>query len=72
MALHSGNMGLKQGLENVVEAARMAQTPVRFVLMGDGSQRAELERLAVGVPALQLLPPADSADFPDVLAAATY
>lgn len=70
VALHSGNMGLKQGLDNVVEAARLAQAPVRFVLMGDGSQRGELEWLGAGVPALQLLPPADSADFPDVLAAA--
>lgn len=70
IALHSGNMGLKQGLENVIEAARLAQPPVRFVLMGDGSQRAELERLGARLPALQLLPPVDSADFPDVLAAA--
>lgn len=70
VALHSGNMGLKQGLDNIVAAARLASPPVRFVLMGDGNQRAELERLGSGVPALQFLPPADSADFPDVLTAA--
>ena len=37
IALHAGNMGVKQGLENVVEAARQAdatRSPVRFVLLG--------------------------------------
>lgn len=64
IALHSGNMGLKQGLDNVVAAARVAQaagSPVRFVLMGDGSQRAALERAAAGAARLQLLPPAAAA-----------
>lgn len=73
IALHSGNMGLKQGLENVVEAARLSATShphVRFVLMGDGSQRRELEDLGTGIPTLSFLPPADDADFSDVLAAA--
>ena len=73
IALHSGNMGLKQGLDNVVGAARLAQqrrSCVRFVLMGDGNQRAALEEMGRGVANLQFLPSADSADFPDVLAAA--
>jgi colanic acid biosynthesis glycosyl transferase WcaI len=73
IALHSGNMGLKQGLENVVEAAKDAWNralDVRFVLMGDGNQRAVLERLGAGVPTLQFLPPTASADYADVLAAA--
>ncbi|MGI8538126.1 MAG: hypothetical protein ACR2K2_16985 [Mycobacteriales bacterium] len=70
VALQGGNMGLKQGLENLVETARLAAPPVRIALMGDGSQRAALEQLGAGVPALQLLPPAEAADFPAVLAAA--
>lgn len=73
IALHSGNMGLKQGLENVVEAAREAssqQPHVRFVLMGDGSQRAELETLGKDVAGLEFLPPAPNDEFADVLAAA--
>jgi colanic acid biosynthesis glycosyl transferase WcaI len=70
IALHSGNMGLKQGLENLIDAAMQAGPALRIVLMGDGSQRAELQQRGAGVPALQFLPPADSADFPDVLAAA--
>jgi colanic acid biosynthesis glycosyl transferase WcaI len=73
VVLHSGNMGLKQGLENVVNAARLAaQTAphVRFVLMGDGSQKERLLRLAADVPTLNFLPPASNEDFPDFLAAA--
>ncbi|MEU6576001.1 glycosyltransferase [Streptomyces sp. NPDC046805] len=71
--LHSGNMGLKQGLEVLVETARLAAraTPrLRILLMGDGSCRSHLERLAAGLPNLGFLPPASDADFPDVLAAA--
>ena len=73
VVLHSGNMGLKQDLENVVNAARQATTDaphIRFVLMGDGSQRKALSRLAADVPSLQFLPPASEEDFPDFLAAA--
>jgi len=70
IALHSGNMGLKQGLGNLVETARIATPPVRIVLMGDGNQRAALEQLGSGVEALQMLPPVDSAQYPAVLAAA--
>lgn len=73
VALHAGNMGLKQGLENVVEAARLAHEagpPVKFVLMGDGSQRARLQGLAAGLPTIQFLPPCEEESFTDVLAAA--
>jgi hypothetical protein len=46
VCLDAGNSGFKQALDNVVEAARsLASMPVLFVLMGDGNQRAELERL---------------------------
>lgn len=70
VALHSGNMGLKQGLENLVEAAKLVQQPLRIVLMGDGNQRAALEVLGADVPGLQMLPPVSADDFPDVLCAA--
>ncbi|MEU6082987.1 glycosyltransferase family 4 protein [Streptomyces sp. NPDC047108] len=69
VVLHSGNMGLKQGLEVLVDAAR--QDPaVHVVLMGDGNQREHLRSLGAGLPNLHFLPPADEAEFPDVLAAA--
>jgi colanic acid biosynthesis glycosyl transferase WcaI len=73
VALHSGNMGLKQGLENVVSAARLAHAtdaPVRFVLMGDGNQRAVLQALAGSLPSLSFLPSVPSEAFTDTLAAA--
>ncbi|MCE7081312.1 glycosyltransferase family 4 protein [Streptomyces sp. ST2-7A] len=67
--LHSGNMGLKQGLEVLVETARLAPD-LLVVLMGDGNRRAHLVGAAAGVPNLRILPPAGDAEFPDVLAAA--
>lgn len=73
IALHAGNMGVKQGLENVVEAARTAEAvgaPVRFVLLGTGNQRARLEELGAGLTRLELRDPLPDARFPDALAAA--
>lgn len=52
IVLHAGNMGVKQGLDNVVAAAKLAQAedrPVRFVFLGGGSDRARLKELAAGV-----------------------
>ncbi|MER7764717.1 glycosyltransferase family 4 protein [Streptomyces sp. NPDC097619] len=69
VVLHSGNMGLKQGLEVLVNAAQLDRN-VRFVLMGDGSQRAALADLAADVPNLDIIPPAADGQFPDILAAA--
>ncbi|MEU1123781.1 glycosyltransferase [Streptomyces sp. NPDC005899] len=67
--LHSGNMGLKQGLEVLVELARLAPD-IRVVLMGDGNQRETLRTQAGDLPNIDFAPPADAADFTDVLAAA--
>lgn len=69
VVLHSGNMGLKQGLEVLVEAARR-DPALRVVLMGEGNQRETLGRLAADVPNLVFLPPAGEGEFPDILAAA--
>lgn len=73
IVLHSGNMGLKQDLFRVVEAARLAQGSqpgLHFVLMGDGSQRQRIEQEAAGVENLSVVAPVDDADYCDVLAAA--
>ncbi|MEV7004273.1 glycosyltransferase [Streptomyces sp. NPDC093982] len=67
--LHSGNMGLKQGLEVLVETARQAPE-VQVVLMGEGNQREALRSLGAGLPNLHFLPPAGEDEFPNVLAAA--
>jgi colanic acid biosynthesis glycosyl transferase WcaI len=73
VVLHAGNMGLKQGLEQVVAAARAADegsAPVRFVLMGDGNQRQSIQDLAEGTRRLSFRPFVDVAELPNVLAAA--
>jgi colanic acid biosynthesis glycosyl transferase WcaI len=71
--LHAGNMGYKQGLENVVAAAALADGDncrAKFILLGDGNQRASLEDIAAGIPGLEFLPPVSEAEFPAALGAA--
>ncbi len=73
VVLHSGNMGLKQGLETVVEAAILAANRaahVRFVLMGEGNQRRRLQQIAADVRTIEFLPPAPDEEYTDILAAA--
>lgn len=73
VVLHAGNMGLKQGLEQVVAAARRADAiaaPVLYVLMGEGSQRTALEAQARGVERLQFLPFQPEDEVPNILDAA--
>jgi len=43
---------------------------VRFVLLGDGNQRAALQAAGAGLRALEFLPPVDEAEFPAALGAA--
>lgn len=73
IVLHAGNMGQKQGLENVVAAARLAterHSRVRFVLMGDGNQRKSLEAAAQRVRSLDFVDPLPGDEFQQALAAA--
>lgn len=73
IVLHSGNMGAKQGLENVVEAARLADeqgVDIRFVLLGDGNQRRLLQEAAKGVQRIEFKDPLDADDYSQVLACA--
>ncbi|BBY78777.1 hypothetical protein MPRF_56760 [Mycolicibacterium parafortuitum] len=73
LAVHTGNMGAKQGLHNVVEAARLAdeiQAPVHFFLIGDGSERKELEQQALGIGRLSFTDPLSDSDYLLALSAA--
>jgi glycosyltransferase involved in cell wall biosynthesis len=78
VVLHAGNMGAKQGLDSVVRAAAMqdnlsgiTDSPrIRFVLMGNGNQRAALERQAAGLGSIDVINGVPDADFSDVLSAA--
>ena len=73
VVLHTGNMGVKQGLANVIDAARVVEhhgDPVRFVLVGDGGARERLQALARGVGPLQFVPPLDNTDYAAALRSA--
>ncbi|MCJ7623867.1 MAG: glycosyltransferase WbuB, partial [Anaerolineaceae bacterium] len=58
VALYAGNLGRKQGLETVIETARLLQnqTNLIFILCGDGAAREELEHTAEGLNNLRFLP----------------
>jgi glycosyltransferase involved in cell wall biosynthesis len=73
IALHAGNMGVKQGLEGLVDAARLAQergSRVRVVLLGDGSRRPILTEYAEGAAQLTMRDPLPAGQFEAALAAA--
>lgn len=73
IVLHAGNMGKKQGLENVITAARLAserECRVRFVLMGGGNQRERLEGMAQDVPNVSFIDSLPHEEFQLALAAA--
>lgn len=74
VAIHTGNIGYKQGLENVLDAAELLRSRLefRFVLQGDGNQREKLEREAQNrrLQNVEFLPLAPAKEFPAVLKAA--
>ncbi|BAJ75227.1 glycosyltransferase [Microbacterium testaceum StLB037] len=74
VVVHAGNMGVKQGLHHVVDAGRLAferGEPVRFVLVGNGSQREEIrQRVNDAQTTTQILPPLDDEAFAQVLQSA--
>lgn len=73
LAVHTGNMGAKQGLHNIVDAARLADernSPVHFILVGEGSEKAALEAHGAGISRLTFVDPLDDQDFRLALGAA--
>lgn len=58
LVLYAGNMGEKQGIDLVIDAARalVGHPKIRFVLAGSGSARARLERDALGLANVVWLP----------------
>jgi colanic acid biosynthesis glycosyl transferase WcaI len=66
--LYSGNMAAKQGLDLLAEAARRFHARgdrARFLFVGAGTYRAELERLCEGLANVRFLPlqPAEAVDM---------
>jgi colanic acid biosynthesis glycosyl transferase WcaI len=74
LVVHSGNMGVKQGLDVVLEVASQLkeQGDFVFVLAGDGARKAHLEQRAVamGLPNVRFFPLQEEPDFLQMLAAA--
>jgi colanic acid biosynthesis glycosyl transferase WcaI len=73
VVLHTGNIGLKQGLEQVVEAAALVSlsgAAIRFVIVGAGNQRERIAALGAGLSALEMHPLVAEDDLADLLAAA--
>lgn len=73
VCVHAGNLGAKQGLDTVVEAAALADRrgiPVRFVLIGDGNQRERLQRRARGISRIEFRPILPEEQLFDALAGA--
>lgn len=70
VALHTGNMGAKQYLENIVEAARLADergSSVVFGLVGNGSRRDALAELGEGIEHLVMVPSLDDEEYAAIL-----
>jgi len=57
VVLYSGSMGEKQGLEVLIEVARLLRNyDIRFVLCGEGSMRERLQELAAQLHNVTFLP----------------
>jgi glycosyltransferase involved in cell wall biosynthesis len=74
IVLHTGNMGLKQDLGNVVRAAGLGRDRGRddllFILLGDGNDRPAVQRLAGGTANVRFVEPVPDQLYPLALAAA--
>jgi len=73
VAFYAGLHGLAQGLDRVLEAAALlADTPIRFVLMGDGPTKTTLMNQArtLGLKNVTFMDPRPTSEVPPLLAAA--
>jgi colanic acid biosynthesis glycosyl transferase WcaI len=74
LVVHVGNMGVKQGLGVVIDAAQRSRRDpdIVYLLVGDGAVRPALEArvAAAGLPNVRILPLQPAATFRALLAAA--
>ena len=72
VALYSGNIGAKQGLELVIEAARglQARDDIRIVICGDGPNKSTLIAQAAGLKNVIFKPLQKPARFAEMMAMA--
>jgi glycosyltransferase involved in cell wall biosynthesis len=70
LVLHIGNMGVKQGLENVVSSALEAERrklPLHFLLVGSGNQIENLKKLAGTCQNISFIPPVSEQELSNLL-----
>jgi glycosyltransferase involved in cell wall biosynthesis len=72
VVIHTGNMGAKQDLENVVRAADALNgfSKIKIYLVGHGNQESNLKALCVGKRNIAVLPAVSDADYSALLSAA--
>jgi colanic acid biosynthesis glycosyl transferase WcaI len=72
VVLYAGNIGLSQGLETILEAARILkdQPDIVFMFVGEGAGKAQLEKQAVELTNVRFLPFQPRERLPEVLACA--
>lgn len=66
LAVYAGNLGVKQGLEILLETAgRLREQPIRFLICGDGAQREVLAARArdLALPNFTMLPLQQGRDY---------
>ena len=72
IVIHTGNMGAKQDLENVVRVADALprDSHIKIFLVGHGNQETNLKELCVGKRNIAVLPAVSDADYSALLSAA--
>jgi colanic acid biosynthesis glycosyl transferase WcaI len=75
VALYSGTMSNKQGLDLILDAARQLQhsnSNIRFILSGEGPHKATLQGLAIGLTNVQFLGLQPDDRFTELLCTADF
>lgn len=72
VVIHTGNMGAKQDLENVVRAANSLNSfsKIKIYLVGHGNQESNLKALCLGKSNISVLPAVSDEDYSALLSAA--
>jgi len=74
VVIHTGNMGAKQDLENVVRAADAltGESKIKIYLVGHGNQEARLKELCKGKNNIRIIPAVSDEDYSALLSAADF
>ena len=72
MLIHTGNLGVKQNLENIVETAKMLITDVKIkiYLVGHGNQEVILKRMCENLENISVIPAVANDQYSALLSAA--